>query len=763
MSRLKAWVRPSAPVGLPGAPPPPRPDGTPPGGPNPIYGPQIIIATEPVGKSGTFAAGGYFFEDYLATLHGQAAMDQYDKMRRGDAVIAMCLASVKQPIIAANWHVEPVDDSDEERKIAKHVEFALMQDLDRPWKRHVEEALSFYEFGFSLFEITHKPVVNHPVWGTYTGFQAFGFRHQRTIQYWRMDGDSGRIDYVKQLAVGDLQSNAEMPGEFLLHMAIHQEGDNYEGISILRPLYGAWSRKQLYLKLMAIGMDKHAVPIPVGEIPQGVENTAQYTNFVQALQNYISHESQYIVHPTGFKVTLTPNAFDVAKCKEALDFEDLQIRSGFLANFLALGQTNVGSRSVSEDQSAFFYGAIQHSADTIADAHNLHTIPQFVKMNYGERDAYPKLKCSGISDKAGKELAEMLKDLATVQVIRPDDPLEDHLRKEMNLPKRSDIGVRIVQAPKAEQQGDNVQVENTKPAADPVTGERGVRHSEHGRRMTFATPKDRGRDAKRLIEAGSETLAALSRDRLSAIKAELVSSMLRDHRSTPKASRMDVARRVKAKGVDPYRRAVRDHLAGIATSALAAARKEVPAKKRVTLAGEKGFEFSEFDRLPKELQKRLQAQSDLLVDSQIADLEQALGFQYRHSVDSAGENEALLEKDLDEAGDRMIEGAGISTGSTTSVSSTVNDARQAFFFDDEVLEEVYAMQFVAQRGVCPLCDDLDGQVFDPNDPEALRYHPPLHPNCACILVPILKGGDEPKVTGLRPSSKTLEKFVRLAE
>ena len=48
-------------------------------------------------------------------------------------------------------------------------------------------------------------------------------------------------------------------------------------------------------------------------------------------------------------------------------------------------------------------------------------------MNYGPRDKYPKLKFSGISDKAGKELAEILSILSTSQILTPDDKLEKHL------------------------------------------------------------------------------------------------------------------------------------------------------------------------------------------------------------------------------------------------------------------------------------------------------------------------------------------------
>ena len=68
-------------------------------------------------------------------------------------------------------------------------------------------------------------------------------------------------------------------------------------------------------------------------------------------------------------------------------------------------------------------------------------------MNFGPRDKYPCLKFSGISDKAGKELADILNILTTAQIITPDDNLEKHLRKRIGVTEMSDEGQRLQQSP----------------------------------------------------------------------------------------------------------------------------------------------------------------------------------------------------------------------------------------------------------------------------------------------------------------------------
>ena len=85
------------------------------------------------GSTGTDIYSGYFNEEYLADFQNMPeGMDIYDKMRRSDYQIAMLLSGVKNPIIAANWGIEAVDDTPEEKEIAEFVNFALFDDMGYP-------------------------------------------------------------------------------------------------------------------------------------------------------------------------------------------------------------------------------------------------------------------------------------------------------------------------------------------------------------------------------------------------------------------------------------------------------------------------------------------------------------------------------------------------------------------------------------------------------------------------------------------------------
>ena len=119
----------------------------------------------------------------------------------------------------------------------------------------------------------------------------------------------------------------------------------------------------------------------------------------------------------------------------------------FLANFLELGMSGTGSYALSNDLSDFFLTGLEFIAKEIAEQLNKNLIPGLVKMNFGPRDKYPTIQFNGISDKAGKEMADILGILTSAQIITPDDNLEKHLRKRLGITEISEEGRRIKPTP----------------------------------------------------------------------------------------------------------------------------------------------------------------------------------------------------------------------------------------------------------------------------------------------------------------------------
>lgn len=469
----------------------------------------FIDKTDLVGSTGTEVYRGYLQEDYLQEMRGYLRAKTFDQMRRGDAAIKMCLNSVKNIIRSATWEVHPSEQMENKEEAQKHADFInhiLFHDLNKPWSKILSEILTMCEFGHSVFEKTHNVVLDHPKFGTYNGIKSLGFRSPRTLHRWNVN-EVGDLISITQLANGDLRKYVDIPAEYLLLFNLDQEGSNFEGISLLRPCYGAWKRKDVYLKLNAIGIEKYAVPTPMAKTPanQG-PNTEEFEAMKNVLEVYTTHQSNYITFPDGWEITLHSNVYDPSKTIEAIKFENSEIANAFLANFLNLGGgSGGGSYALSNDLSDFFLGGLDYIASEICETIKKGLIKELIDMNYGPQDGYPQLKASDISDKAGKELSEILKLLIDSKIVTSDDRLEESIRKRYHLPLRDESTSREAVQPMVPGEGQsetNAEIDTEEKAEEKNSKDKVQEKKEKPKAKTLS---DRIQDAiKRGFGAGTK-------------------------------------------------------------------------------------------------------------------------------------------------------------------------------------------------------------------------------------------------------------------
>lgn len=406
-------------------------------------GTPIAVHQVAIGTTGTKSFAGYPDEEYLAKLRGRRRADVFDEVRRSDPQVQMCLSAVKNPISQAVFEVtvagQEIPGKEEHRDFIDHV---LFKDPDFDFDQFIQEALTLCEFGHAVFEVTHKVVENDKRFGTFNGLQNLGWRSPRTIERWNLDSDTGKLKSISQYSYGDLNRTIDIPSQYLLVMTLQREGSNFEGISLLRSVYGCWFRKNVYLKLNAIGIEKFAVPTPIATIPNGKEGSPEKNALIDALENYTTHQCNYLIKPEGWQIELETNTYDPQKVEVSIENEDKRMAKAFLANFLELGMGTTGSYALSNDLSDFFLSGLEKITNVILGQLNKRLIPDLIKMKYGPQQAYPKVTASGISDKAGKEFADLLKVLGDGQWLKPADADEDYLRKRYKMPGRSVEGLR---------------------------------------------------------------------------------------------------------------------------------------------------------------------------------------------------------------------------------------------------------------------------------------------------------------------------------
>ena len=231
------------------------------------------------------------------------------------------------------------------------------------------------------------------------------------------------------------------------------------------------------------------------------------------------------------------------------------------------------------------------------------------------------------------------------------------------------------------------------------------------------------------IETAANTLKEIMRDSLSTISELMIAQIMKNYRNSTNATRLNATKDLTQSGIPVYKDTLLKASAVVASLALENARKEVPKKSKVKLEefDDDRLCLGEFEKLPKKVQKKLKNQINLLVQTQKADLDKVVLFQFSSSVDST-DSEKVLEYDLFESADKYINGNSVDAGAGVLAARTVNETRQAFFTDEEVLSEIDAFVFTNDDPVSPICEDLNGTIFTNDDPGADRYYPPLHYN-----------------------------------
>lgn len=725
------------------------------------------MQTTAVGNSGTQIFGGYFSEDYLNELHGRTGMRKWDEIRRSEAQVSMLLNAITNPIKAANWAIEPYEQGDPEcEKHAELCDHVIFDQID--WNTFKHEALTVLPFGFSLFEVVHVVEFNHPKFGTFNGLKALAFRSQKTIENWQLEPKTGRLRGVNQYTYSDLGGNQFLPGEFLLVFTHSKEGDNYEGISVLRPIYGAWKRKDLYLKLTAIGVERYAIGTPIGTIPKGKERTTEVGEFSKLLQNYTSHETSYIIKPEGWNIEIQKADFKASEVKELITLENTEMANALVANFLALGMNGGGGAyALGSNLGEFFTSGIQSYADIICDGINRCLLPNLVKLNFGEQKGYPKLKCTGISDKAGKELAEVIKTLADARALNPDKPLMEFLRKQYKLPKEDlQTAIKLPAIPA----GASANYPKEKdPVRDPVTGKT-IPYSPsqldndptNDAKMSgqFSEIKLADKKYVQKFDNNKELIKDLMIDNLEVLYANLKQALRKKYNSLNGSQKILAAKGLETPGLNAYKSALRDALTAIAQQVVADAKKTVPKNKKLSeplqLAAKK------FDPLSPAVRKQIDAQTSLVVETQAADIEKKVFFTFTSSATNEEDIDAILFDVDGEVLPVLEAGAGggmnIDAAAGDILAQVAQNAAMDFFKSDAVVDQVESFTFTNEDPVSEICQSLEGTTFDINDPDLDTYSPPLHHNCKSRLVPNYKGDDgNPEIDrdGLSLSKKAL--------
>lgn len=770
------------------------------------------VKTIEVGTTGTQIYGGYLSEEHIAELRGRPWQETIDKIRRSDPNVKMTLQALKLPLKSSHWFFNTVEESEMAEMQKRLIEKVLFHDINKPFTKLIGEIVTMIDCGFSLFEITHEAKIGDAELGDYTSIKSIAFRAQKTIERWNVDKD-GNLISVYQIAYGDLGKTVELDSRFLLHFAPEAEGDNFEGISVLRAMYGNWLRKNHFLKLLAAGIEKFAIPTPVLTVPEGKENSPEYDAAVRVLKAYTSNQSNYITKPAGWDISF-PNAakFDAENIRQTVNMENQEMVNSILASFLILGQNGAsGNRALGDTLSDFFKLTIQQYADHIAEQMQRKIFEPLIKMNFGDVPCLVELKCEGLSDVADSTWATMLATLKNGGMLTPDKTLEAFIRERCKLPEmevaQTALPALAPNAPETTTPPNGVKLSEMKLAAGKSASKQketanlirdthkelkniyGTYLSIMGEEFIQSILKERAKlsDAK-AMKAIMDAEIKRTADYKTALKYALTkatylaqkqaqkqmgSKVLKLAERTLQEFKLGVSREDRLAKLEKEIAAAMDDLS-LAESLFAtnptnpAYIKAVKEARDVfaSLTSEATAIYSDIGSLSAKALASIEARAALTIDSQIGDMVKNIGFQFITSEPST-DSDSQLEKDLSDRLDKFLESGTVEIGSSVMSAQVVNDARIATAKDLQAGDDIESFTYVAVHDdkTTELCEYLDGRTFAADDPNADRFNPPLHYNCRSYFAINMRSFENnPPITEGQPKlTDQMQKQMNLSE
>lgn len=399
-----------------------------------------------IGRSGTFIYSGIITgEDYNLELTRFEGIRRYEIMRRSDSTIAAMLDAVKLPLESTNWHIKAANEKPQAVEAADLCRQELFgRNVNFP--SLLQDAELMLDFGYSVLEKVLGYTYFTPKEGEkrlIIGLDGLHFRKHRSIYKWETTentelGIAGHQPGITQYVPGGQYS---IPMEKLCVFTFHKEGQNWEGIPLLRRVYKDWDIKDKLILINAIRHERQGLGIIQVIAPEGA-NQDDIDRVIANARAARASEEAVFENQEGFIVEfmdMKSGTGQLTNIIETIEYHDKQIMLAVLAQFIMLGQRSQGSsgsRATSEDQSRLFELGLESIARNIASTIQESIIKQLCDLNFSnlEPEDYPKLEFDKIGDENIQIIGEVVSNLLAANGLTMDPDLEQALRTLLHLP-----------------------------------------------------------------------------------------------------------------------------------------------------------------------------------------------------------------------------------------------------------------------------------------------------------------------------------------
>lgn len=395
---------------------------------------------------------------------GREWIDTIIRMKQGDPVIGAVLKIIKLIIAATGYSIEPADEHDQESiDWAKQVHEAI-DDMDRPFQEIIGDITTMIDFGWSIIEPVYKrrrgakprPYAGapNPAASKFDdgkiGWAGWYPRGQATLWRWKVD-ERGHTTHFEQFNPYSMRV-VSLPLARVLLFRTEAYLDNPEGMSSLRAAWRPWYFKTHIEQVEAIGVERDLSGLPIVWVPpEYLKEDAPKSDqdlvdeMLEAASGVRLDEKAALAMPLAYDPNSRQKIFDFTLMSTSsrrqydtgsiIQRYDHRIALSFLAQFMMLGSSDIGSFALASTHQEMFNRAINSYLSRIAGVVNKREFPRFVEMNGGDAAKAPKLTFAQVQTVDIDVLSSAIMRFSQSGMrFFPSRETEDHLLKRMGVP-----------------------------------------------------------------------------------------------------------------------------------------------------------------------------------------------------------------------------------------------------------------------------------------------------------------------------------------
>lgn len=356
----------------------------------------------------------------------------YRRMKDNDGQVQMLINATVNTILASGFEIiddpdfvptEKKPDSDEKLFIQDNLTKAfwkggMRQEIDminRNFMRALEEGFRVYEIVYRLDKDGKFKIDSVEPRASYTGRDGdlkiivdnnghyVGF-HQKT---------SFKSNVIDVILVNDSDISKT------INVVFGEEyGSNY-GRSALKPIYYHYDKAHKGMYLNHIGHELGVVKFR--HVKKKGSASPELDNSMSSSMSKVGVES-YVMYPEESYELIFEDVSDasvMAVGKEMIEYHTGQMAKAWLAQFIDLGTTNSGSRALGESQQDFFKNGLMSVAKILIERPWNKLIADLIKINFNT-DIYPTLKVNPFTDDSAEVLYTAFTELVKGGKITPN-------------------------------------------------------------------------------------------------------------------------------------------------------------------------------------------------------------------------------------------------------------------------------------------------------------------------------------------------------